>query len=269
MDEKLKKIQKLLDAAEADLHTARSLMRQILELERKETIDTKSKAKDLTVLEEGKIVEGVFSGSSMVGADSKEYPIPANYASKSKLVEGDTLKLTIGDDGSFMYKQIAPIERRKVIGTLKQDDGSYLVNAEGKDYKVLQASITYYKGEPGDQVTIILPKDQESNWAAVENVIKRNVIGNKELSPPTEEKEITAKAEIGKADSQKSTGGNVPTIEYPDESKSKETFSKSDQNLIGNLKPKIDNPGDKTAIKKDSEEDDNQKVDQGIKELEI
>ncbi|MBU4432193.1 hypothetical protein KKD60_02860, partial [Patescibacteria group bacterium] len=40
---------------------------------------------------EGKIVEGVFDGENMIGPDGKQYSIPANYASKSKLVEGDIL----------------------------------------------------------------------------------------------------------------------------------------------------------------------------------
>ncbi len=254
MDEKLKKIQKLLDAAEADLHTARSLMRDILELEDKSSLDAKGKAKELNVLEEGKVVEGVFNGQNILGADNKEYPVPANYASKSKLVEGDTLKLTIGDDGSFMYKQIAPIERRKIIGSLKQSDGIYLVNAEGKDYKVLQASITYYKGEPGDQVTIILPKDHDSIWAAVENVIKRNLIDGDKTPPEAE------------AEEQKSSSDSVgvsteePEIEFPKETKAAEhTEAKTDDKS----EPSIENP------ESDIKEDDSKKVDEGIKELEI
>jgi hypothetical protein len=242
MDEKLKKIQKLLDAAEADLHTARSLMREILETDDKMSLDTKGKAKELSVLEEGKVVEGVFNGQNMIGADEKEYPVPANYASKSKLVEGDTLKLTIGDDGSFMYKQIAPIERRKIIGSLKQSDGIYIVNAEGKDYKVLQASITYYKGEPGDQVTIILPKDHESNWAAVENVIKRSDLDQGAPKPP------------GEVKSEPVT--DAPAIEFPQ--------NKTESSQAG-AQPKIENP--MTDLK--AEDDKDQAVDQGIKELEI
>jgi hypothetical protein len=50
----------------------------------------------------GKIIEGVFDGQNMVGSDGKTYPVPANYASKSKLVQGDILKLTIAEDGSFL-----------------------------------------------------------------------------------------------------------------------------------------------------------------------
>ncbi|GAC1574685.1 MAG: hypothetical protein NVS3B9_6640 [Candidatus Doudnabacteria bacterium] len=127
----------------------------------------------LSVSDGGKIVEGVFDGQNMIGPDGKQYPVPANYASKSKLIEGDVLKLTISDDGSFIYKQIGPIERRKIIGLLTKDDkGDHRIIADGKAYKVLLASLTYFKADVGDQVTVVVPKDNDSDWAAVENVIK-------------------------------------------------------------------------------------------------
>jgi hypothetical protein len=110
----------------------------------------------------------------MIGPDSKQYPVPANYASKSKLVEGDVLKLTIADDGSFIYKQIGPIERRKILGLLITDEkGDFRVMADGKMYRVLLASVTYFKAQAGDEVTIVIPKDNEAQWAAVENVIRK------------------------------------------------------------------------------------------------
>lgn len=117
----------------------------------------------------GKIVEGIFDGQKMAGPDGKEYPIPANYASKSKLVEGDILKLTIADDGSFIYKQISPVERHQVIGTLVLHDGAYYVEANGHEYRILLASVTYFRISIGDQVTIIVPAENpDATWAAVE-----------------------------------------------------------------------------------------------------
>ena len=105
----------------------------------------------------------------MIGPDGKNYPVPANYASKSKLVEGDMLKLTITDDGGFIYKQIGPTERRQIIGTLVQHDGAYYVEANGHEYRILLASVTYFRIAVGDQVTIIVPEDNpEATWAAVE-----------------------------------------------------------------------------------------------------
>lgn len=124
-----------------------------------------------------RVVEGVFDGMGMVGDDGKSYIVPPNYASKSKLVEGDMLKLTIGARGNFIYKQIGPIERQRIIGTLAydQETGQYLVVAGGRSWKVLKASITYFKAEAGDEAVILAPKNAPSKWAAVENVIKKRL----------------------------------------------------------------------------------------------
>ena len=117
----------------------------------------------------GKVIEGVFDGQNMVGSDGKTYPVPANYASKSKLVQGDILKLTIADDGGFIYKQINPTPRKQIIGTLVQHDGAYYVEAQGREFRILLASVTYFRINIGDQVTIIVPEDNpEATWAAVE-----------------------------------------------------------------------------------------------------
>jgi hypothetical protein len=124
--------------------------------------------------ENGQIVEGVFDGESMIGPDGKQYSIPANYASKSKLVEGDILKLTITTNGTFVYKQIGPIERGRVIGILEQAvNGNFTVRSEDKSWRVLTASVTYFKGQNGDEVVILVPKVGESKWAAVENIVKQ------------------------------------------------------------------------------------------------
>jgi hypothetical protein len=117
----------------------------------------------------GKVIEGVFDGQNMVGSDGKIYPVPANYASKSKLVQGDILKLTIADDGTFLYKQIGPIPRKQVVGALKLENGHYFVDVNGRQFRVLLASVTYFKAKPGDQVSVNVPEDDENaEWAALE-----------------------------------------------------------------------------------------------------
>ncbi|MFA6603321.1 MAG: hypothetical protein WCT10_00595 [Patescibacteria group bacterium] len=125
---------------------------------------------------EGRVIEGVFDGANMVGSDGKIYTVPANYASKSKLVEGDLLKLTITPKGSFIYKQIGPIERSRVMGTLGFDAtiGEFYAATENRRFNIIKASVTYFKGEPGDEAVLLVPKSTPSKWAAVENIIKRN-----------------------------------------------------------------------------------------------
>ncbi len=179
-------IMQMIEAAEKNIQSAKQLLREstggvMPRTSGAATAAFAERANTLNVSEGGKVIEGVFDGQNMLGPDGKQYPVPANYASKSKLVEGDVLKLTIADDGSFIYKQIAPIERRKVLGVLVQDDkGDYKVMAEGQAFKVLLASLTYFKAEAGDEVTIVLPKDGDAQWAAVEHVIKRPGAGGGE-----------------------------------------------------------------------------------------
>jgi hypothetical protein len=125
-------------------------------------------------LGETRIIEGVFDGENMIGPDGKQYSVPANYASKSKLVEGDILKLTITANGTFVYKQIGPIERARVVGVLERTaSGEYIALADGKKWRLLTASVTYYKGEGGDEIVILVPKNGESKWAAVENIVRK------------------------------------------------------------------------------------------------
>jgi len=125
-------------------------------------------------LGETRVIEGVFDGENMIGPDGKQYSVPANYASKSKLVEGDILKLTITSTGTFVYKQIGPIERARVVGALERStSGEYIALADGKKWRLLTASVTYYKGEAGDEIVILVPKNGESKWAAVENIVRK------------------------------------------------------------------------------------------------
>lgn len=132
-----------------------------------------SSAEGLTRPSAGRVLEGVFNGEAMVGADGKRYNIPPNYSSKSKLVEGDLLKLTITANGSFIYKQIGPIDREQLVALLARDQlsgGWYAVKGDRR-WRVLTASVTYFHGKPGDQAVILVPKNSRSNWAAVENII--------------------------------------------------------------------------------------------------
>lgn len=159
------------------------------------------------------MIEGVFNGQNMVGADGKVYTVPANYASKSKLVEGDILKLTIKPDGTFLYKQIGPVERKRMVGTLVIDSttGDYSVLVSGRAYRVILAAITYYKGAAGDEVVILTPEDGESVWAAVENLIKHD---EEVLLPAGDAAELPAgdNAELPAGDSAELPSGDTAQL---------------------------------------------------------
>lgn len=175
----LEHLLKLIDSAESDLRSAQKLLAEYLGSASEETsaVDPYAKAAEvgsIDVEDDSKVIEGVFDGLNMVGPDGKLYSVPANYASKSKLVEGDTLKLTIQPDGEFIYKQIGPIERERLVGILerKEDTGEFYVLANGIEYRVLLASVTYFKGKAGDEAVILVPKGGKSKWSALENIIR-------------------------------------------------------------------------------------------------
>lgn len=161
-DKQIKRLRALVQEAETNLAAATELLislvgddEKIAPIAREETL--------------GKVIEGVFDGQNMVGADGKTYPVPANYASKSKLVQGDILKLTIAEDGAFLYKQIGPIPRKQVVGALLLENGHYFVDVNGRKFRVLLASVTYFKAKPGDQVSVNVPEDDaNAEWAALE-----------------------------------------------------------------------------------------------------
>lgn len=122
-----------------------------------------------------KVIEGVFDGERMIGADGKQYIVPINYASKSKLVEGDLLKLSVTEQGNMIYKQIAPVDRLRLSGFLEQSTtGDWTVQAGNRRFRLLGASVTYFKGEAGDEVVVLVPKTGEARWAAVEHIFKKS-----------------------------------------------------------------------------------------------
>lgn len=184
---KIKALRDMVLSAEKTIQGAKSML---LQLEGKKKSGRPRKME--TDASDGTVIEGTFDGQIMLGTDGKQYPVPANYASKSKLVEGDMLKLTITRDGAFLYKQIGPVERRHAIAVVTQDEGgNYYVVTDGKPYRVLLASITYFKAAPGDEVAIVTPRDMEATWAAIENVIQKGTHQNwqKDFAKTAEENE--------------------------------------------------------------------------------
>ena len=161
-DKQIKRLRSLIQEAETSLAAAKELLVSLVGDDPVATAINKDESL-------GKVIEGVFDGQNMVGSDGKTYPVPANYASKSKLVQGDILKLTIADDGAFMYKQIGPIPRKQLVGVLELKEGHYFVKVSKKEYRILLASVTYFKAKPGDQVSVNVPEDDETaEWADLE-----------------------------------------------------------------------------------------------------
>ncbi len=175
-ENKIEEIKHILNSIQQQLDLAKKVLSGQVD---KDKIDPNTKAREKGSEKQEddiKIIEGVFTGDKMIGPDGKEYLVPQNYSSKSKLVEGDMLKLTIQPNGSFVFKQIGPVDRDRLVGELYFDEEKkqYYGRTEQATYKLLTAPVTYFKGEIGDEVIMLTPKNAQSTWAAVENIIKKS-----------------------------------------------------------------------------------------------
>jgi len=174
--EQLSALQKLADnLKEGCIRLADSLAAYSLDQQPTVKIRQAETIQPADISSDQRIIEGWFNGEKMVGPDNQLYDVPVNYASKSKLVEGDQLKLIITANGSFVYKQIKPVERQRLVGILEQTPiGEYLASLDNRHWRLLTASVTYYHGELGDEVVILAPKNGQAVWAAVDNIVKKS-----------------------------------------------------------------------------------------------
>jgi hypothetical protein len=148
------------------------LLRAVQTIEAQLTI-LKQALSEMGVKEEG--LTGIFDGEAMVMDGGRRQLVPANYASKSMLVPGDTLRVVEDPAGVEQprFKQIAKVERDKSVGLLTRKDGKFEVVCEQGSFKVLAAAIKHFEGEVGDQVAIQFARHHtKGSWAAVEKVIK-------------------------------------------------------------------------------------------------
>ncbi|ATU05288.1 hypothetical protein BKN14_02420 [Candidatus Gracilibacteria bacterium HOT-871] len=175
--ENKKTIEAIVDfivTAEKSIKNAKKLLKDLADsndVDLKSEVDLSTKGLETYTNQESKIIEGVFTGAEMLGSDGNKYPVPANYASKSKMVQGDRLKLTIDKKGKMMYKQIAPIEREIKTGLVVKEKDKYQVIADGKTYDLLTAAVTHFKANIGDKISIIVPAGKTATFAAIEAVI--------------------------------------------------------------------------------------------------
>lgn len=167
------KIHSAIASAKKSLESAEGWFSMLSEKEGESfSLEKNTALKNDSDADEGfRVCYGEFDGKNMVSEEGDSYPVPANYASKSKLIEGDNLKLTIKPNGALMYKQIELAPRTLKTGTLTLEGNQYKVLTEEATYKVLYASVTFFRANVGDTLTVIVPEDSSREWAAIESVI--------------------------------------------------------------------------------------------------
>jgi len=175
---KLQAIRDFVLNAEKSLKNAKKILKDVLEEQwlsiHEDEVNLDTKWLNSYSSDEEKIVEWVFTWEEMLWVDDRKYPIPVNYASKSKLVQWDRLKLTIEPSWRMLYKQIKPIDRETKVGLLTKEQGKFQVISDWQTYNVLTAAVTHFKAEIGDSVSIIVPTGKHANFAAIESVIPKS-----------------------------------------------------------------------------------------------
>jgi hypothetical protein len=157
-EKQIKALRDLIHSAESSIRSARKMLDTLIGDTPKDTFDTAGIELNSYQSGDDKIVEGVFTGDSMLGPDGSVYPVPQNYSSKSLLVQGSRLKATIDTSGAIKYKIIEEIPFETSVGIVTKNGEKYEITTDTKTYRVLMAAITFHKCSVGDTVSIRTPK---------------------------------------------------------------------------------------------------------------
>ncbi len=181
MIKKIQTVHNLIEIAENNLKTAKSLLNQLLEESGVRSgspsiqLNSPRLSREEDVARE--VVEGYFDGENMIGDNGRIYIVPQNYASKTQLVVGDRMKWILTTNRE-VFKLIQPVERQKVEGQFLIDNDIYYVSINNIDHpiKILKASATFAMKtqnlKQGDIVSILIPRDTKSHWGAFISIVQ-------------------------------------------------------------------------------------------------
>ena len=243
-------LRQALSASESSMKLAKQILNDI---ERGATVPEKQMKKVLPG------VMGTFDGENMVTESGEKYPVPANYASKSMLVVGDTLKL-VDEKGGKKFKQIEHVKRYKTEGVLTKKDGKFHVVATEGSYRVLPAAVDYFKASVEDKINIWIPaKNQIVSWAAIESVVgaeqaKVESTKSEAEKPKEQERKLEIQQEAVKTQNPKQKEKYQVSEKKPQTTETKKQIVKKEAKPVPKVmsSPQIENSNDqpeKTAGK--------------------
>ncbi|MFH1565586.1 MAG: hypothetical protein ABIB98_00085 [bacterium] len=132
---------------------------------------------------------GSYDGENMVTEKGEKFAVPQNYASKSGLVFGDTLK-RIEDGGGFVFKQVQRVRRFRVQGVLVKKEGKWAVVTSEGSFKVLDRTVEHFGLKENDEVFAIIPEDnKKAPFAALDVLRKEEAVVSEEEKKSEEKKE--------------------------------------------------------------------------------
>lgn len=163
-------------------------------------------------------ITGSFDGENMVTASGETFSVPANYASKSMLVVGDTLKM-VEEGKEKRFKQIEHVKRYRTTGIITKKDGKWKAITPEGSYKVLPVTIEHLGIDVGSEVVLHLPANNLTvSYAAIESVKNANakpqpVAASQPSEEKKEEKLEAPKKEIEKTPSIEKEVKEAPKVE--------------------------------------------------------
>lgn len=128
--------------------------------------------------------------------------MPVNYASKSKIVFGDTLKM-VEDQDKKLFKQIERVKRLNKVGILSKKEGQMVVVTGDGTYKILQVAVEFYGLTEGGQVQILIPEENvHAPFAAIDKNLEESTVleSPKVQIVKPEEKKVEIKKEEKKVE---------------------------------------------------------------------
>lgn len=173
-EKELKALRDAIISAENSIRTARQLLSAMLGDSVNSVFSASTDWMSHYSSGDSYIIEGVFTGESMLGSDGNTYPVPHNYASKSLLVQWSRLKAIIAGNGKISYKIIEEIEYETRLGIVTKTWEKFQITTNKKSYNVLTAAVTFHKCSIWDTVNIRIPKGKEATYAVIENLVPKN-----------------------------------------------------------------------------------------------
>jgi hypothetical protein len=191
-------------------------------------------------------IVGVFDGFKMTAEDGTEYEVPSNYAAKTKLVFGDTLKL-IEENGKKLFKQIERVERTKVEGILTKKEGEWYILTDRGSYKVSDTAAEFQGAALNSQATAYIPTNKpDAPFAAIDHVEGFGM--NTKPEKPEEREEKAPKA--------KEPAKSTKKVEKPEETQEKEEKKPAKKASTTKPRAKTAKPADKKPCKPRAKKDD-------------
>jgi hypothetical protein len=163
-------LKKMISSARRNLAMLEKSYQEIVSEELNFTISSQQRKNSIRETDSSTVI-GFFDGEKMVTEKGEEFSVPANYASKSKLVVGDKLKLIIKQSGVRLFKVIENVKVKNLTGKIITDGKDYQILSQKNKYKILPAVASFFALKTGDKVFFAIPENLETNYGTIEYIL--------------------------------------------------------------------------------------------------